>query len=135
MPLWPIQPLLRKVQNRRPVGFAPSRLARLERTVRRLECGKTKTRLPDGLVPSQAKVFWLAQEPDSPAGKARRGLLLLAWSSCEPLASDGTSPSGTGLLRPQSARPTGAYGPKAKTRQRETGSQTGLSRLKQRLTG
>jgi hypothetical protein len=42
----------------RPSGssdFAPSRLARLERTVRQLETVTRVQRLPDGLVPSEAK--------------------------------------------------------------------------------
>jgi hypothetical protein len=42
--------------RRAPSRRAPSRLARLERKVRRLECGTTKSRLPDGLAPSEAKV-------------------------------------------------------------------------------
>jgi hypothetical protein len=102
MPLWPIQRLVRKVQNRRPVVFAPSRLARLERTVRRLECGNTKSGLPDGLVPSEAKAHWLAKEPDSPDGASPSGLLLLlACSSCEPLAPMGQAHRGPICFAPR----------------------------------
>jgi hypothetical protein len=38
-----------------PEVFAPSRLARLERKVRRLASGNVKAGLPDGLAPSEGK--------------------------------------------------------------------------------
>ena len=54
---------------------APSRLDRLERKVVGQE-RQPEYRLPDGLVPSEAKASsaMVAEEPDSPTARGRRGL-------------------------------------------------------------
>ena len=61
--------------------LAPSRLARLEREVRRLARGDARAGLPDGLVPSEAKVRRLPRDPDAlihgnPSGAA---VALVVW--------------------------------------------------------